>query len=220
MNTESLSTSFIELDDWGLLDYEEALARQQQLLERLLKGEDEDTLVLVEHPPVVTLGRRGGAADLRTPAEEFSAAGVELCCINRGGLATAHEPGQLVAYPIIRLKQKDLRWYADTLLGTVITLLADYGLKGELKPGEPGVWVNQRKICSFGIALKKWISCHGIAMNVVNDLQTFNMIVPCGQPNETVTSMARELGEKPDLQEVKEKFLHHFLAAFAYRLKA
>ena len=220
MSTEYLSTSFICVDDWGLLNYEKALARQQQLVTRLLQGEDADTLVLVEHPPVVTLGRRGSNDDLRAPAAEFSAAGVELCSINRGGLATAHEPGQLVAYPIIRLKRKDLRWYAETLLGTVIALLADYGLRGELKPGEPGVWVNQRKICSFGIALKKWISCHGIALNVANDLQIFNMIVPCGRPQETVTSMARELGRSPDLQEVKEKFLHHFLAAFAYRLKA
>lgn len=220
MSSEHLSTSHIRLADWGLLDYEEALTRQQQLVERLLQGEDTDTLVLVEHPPVVTLGRRGGNADLRAPATDFSAAGIELCSINRGGLATAHEPGQLVAYPILRLKRKDLRWYADTLLGTVISLLADYGLQGKLKPGEPGVWVNQRKICSFGIALKKWISCHGIALNVVNDLQTFNMIVPCGRPNETVTSIARELGWEPDLKQVKEKFLHHFLTAFAYRLKA
>jgi lipoate-protein ligase B len=101
----------------------------------------------------------------------------------------------------------------------VVAVLADYGLRGELKTGEPGVWVNGRKICSFGIAVKKWISSHGIAFNVNNDLATFAMIVPCGRPQENVTSVAMELGQQLDMSELKQKFIQHFLAAFAYHLK-
>ncbi|SHI70444.1 lipoyl(octanoyl) transferase [Malonomonas rubra DSM 5091] len=210
----------IVIADWGLLDYEESFHRQQQLVEKRLQGEGDDTLVLVEHPPVVTLGRRASGDDLRVSVDEFSESGIALRNINRGGLATAHEPGQLVAYPIVALKRKDLRWFADGLLNAVIALLADYGLEGNLKEGEPGVWVNGRKICSFGIAVKKWVSCHGIALNVNNDLQTFHMIVPCGRPDEQVTSVSSELGEQVDLKELGECFCQHFLRIFAYRQKA
>lgn len=213
-------TSLLQVVDWGLLDYQEALALQEEMVVALQQQRGVDTLVLVEHPAVVTMGRRASDADLRVPSTAFSGSGVSLQHINRGGLATAHEPGQLVAYPIIVLKRKDLRWFADTLLNTVIAVLADYGLQGVLKPGEPGVWVNQRKICSFGIAVKKWISCHGIAFNVNNDLRTFDLIVPCGRPEENVTTVARELGYQPDIDEVKARFVEHFLRSFAYRLKA
>jgi len=210
----------IDVVDWGLLEYEEAFDRQLALVEKRLRGEGEDTLVLVEHPPVVTLGRRGSDDDLRVAVGEFGASGIALRNINRGGLATAHEPGQLVAYPIVALKQKDLRRYADGLLRAVISLLADYGLEGNLKDGEPGVWVNGKKICSFGIAVKKWISCHGIALNVNNDLKTFDMIVPCGRPDEKVTSLSREIGHDLNLAELKGQFCQHFMHIFAYRMKA
>ncbi len=220
MKSVELKFTDLVVEDWGLLDYQQAFARQAEMVAERLQGQGEDTLVLVEHPAVVTLGRRGSAADLLLPEPQISAAGVALQHINRGGLATAHEPGQLIAYPIIELKQKDLRWYADNLLGTVIDVLADYGLRGELKSGEPGVWVNERKICSFGIAVKKWLSSHGIALNVNNGLKTFDMIVPCGRPEEKVTSVAGELGNEIDLTEIKSQFVQHFLTRFAYQLKA
>lgn len=209
----------LKVEDWGLLGYEEAFVRQERMVQALLAGQGVDSLVLVEHPAVVTLGRRGSDADLLLTEEEFSSSGVGLQYINRGGLATAHEPGQLVAYPIVALKHKDLRWFSAAFLKTVITVLADYGLRGELKAGEPGVWVNGRKICSFGIAVKKWISSHGIALNVNNDLKTFTMIVPCGRPQEKVTSVAFELGYEPDLVIFKQKFIKYFLNSFAYELK-
>lgn len=215
-----LPTTPLVIEDWGLLGYVASFKRQEQRVQERLQGRGVDTLVLVEHPAVVTLGRRGSAADLRYPAADFTAAGISLQHINRGGLATAHEPGQLVAYPIIVLKRRDLRWFADTFLTAVVAVLSDYGLSGELKAGEPGVWVNGRKICSFGIAVKKWISSHGIALNVNNDLQTFDMIVPCGHPQEVVTSVARELGRPPDMTVFKESFVQHFLSTFAYELKA
>jgi len=140
--------------------------------------------------------------------------------INRGGLATAHEPGQLVAYPITRLKRRDVRWFADSFLNVVVSVLADFGVKGELKQGEPGVWVDGKKICSFGIALKRWISSHGVAVNINNSLATFNLIVPCGRPQEVVTSLRQELGHEVDMSLVKERFVGHFCTAFAYRAAA
>lgn len=208
------------VEDWGVLEYRLALERQAELVQRHLLGCGIDTLVLVEHPPTVTLGRRGSEADLRFAEPAFETQGVSLQSINRGGLATAHEPGQLVAYPILALKRRDVRWFAQTFLGAVVSLLDDYGLEGQLKEGEPGVWVNGRKICSFGIALKKWICSHGIALNVNNNLKTFDMIIPCGRPQEVVTSMARELGSELSLSAVRQGFVGHFARAFAYRPEA
>lgn len=207
------------LENWGLCDYPTAFERQTKMLTEHLQGNGTDTLVLVEHPASVTLGRRGCAADLRLPEADLTRHGISMHNINRGGLATAHEPGQLVVYPVIALKRKDLHWFSKTFLGVVITLLSDYGLTGVLKDGEPGVWVNNRKICSFGIALKKWVSSHGIALNVNNDLKTFDMIIPCGQPTEVVTSMRKELGQKLDLAALKKRFAEHFSTAFNYELR-
>lgn len=220
MKLSPLELSSIQLEDWGLLNYEEALSRQNLLVSECQQGLRGDTLVLVEHPPVVTLGRRGSNEDLRFPATDFGSFGVDLQRINRGGLATAHEPGQLVVYPVVALKRHDLRWFATTFLSVVISVLKDYGLQGVLKEGEPGVWVEGRKICSFGIAVKKWVSSHGVAINVNNDLSAFSLIVPCGRPEEDVTSVFRELGHKVNFVEFKQKMVEYFLTAFAYKLQS
>ncbi|WP_303722568.1 lipoyl(octanoyl) transferase LipB [Malonomonas rubra] len=219
MNLSDTPTPLI-VEDWGLLKYEQSFERQNRLLLELQAGQRPDTLVMVEHPAVVTLGRRGSVEDLKIPQSEFNSSGVELKNINRGGLATAHEPGQFVAYPIVVLKKKDLRWYADSLLKVVVAVLHEYGLEGVLKKGEPGVWVNGGKICSFGIAVKKWCSMHGIALNVNNDLKTFGLIVPCGRPQETVTSIVRELGSPVDMDELKQYFVSKFCTTFSYQPKA
>lgn len=212
------SRTSLVLSDWGVLDYKLAFDRQERLVSQYLHGDCQDTLILVEHPPTVTLGRRATAEDLHFADTFFAEKGVALQKINRGGLATAHEPGQLVVYPIVRLKQKDVRWYADSFLQVVIRVLADLDLEGELKTGEPGVWVNGRKICSFGIALKKWVSMHGVAVNINNSLETFNLIVPCGRPEEVVTSVRHELGHQVDLRFVKESFVRHFCSMFDYEI--
>ncbi|MBN1959243.1 MAG: lipoyl(octanoyl) transferase LipB [Desulfuromonadales bacterium] len=206
----------LKIEDWGLLDYDQAFARQEQMVQKHLIGEGVDTLVLVEHPATVTLGRRGSAADLHFPEQIYAQRGVTLKHINRGGLATAHEPGQLVAYPVVALKKKDVRWFAERFLHVVVQLLAEYSVTGMLKEGEPGVWVDGRKICSFGIALKKWVSSHGVAVNINNSLETFGMIVPCGQPREIVTSLAKERGQQFDMETVKRKFVEHFCNTFSY----
>ncbi len=219
MKSALLVQTSILLEDWGSLAYEEAFSRQEQLVSELQQGLRGDTLVLVEHPPVVTLGRRASNDDLRLPAKDFSSVNVGLQEINRGGLATAHEPGQLVVYPIVELKIKDLRWFANTFLGVVVAVLKEFGLQGDLKEGEPGVWVEGRKICSFGIAVKKWVTSHGVAINVNNDLSTFNLIVPCGRPQEKVTSVSRELNLSVNMTDFKQKLVEHFLVAFACKLQ-
>ncbi|MCK5914484.1 MAG: lipoyl(octanoyl) transferase LipB [Desulfuromusa sp.] len=212
-------TTFLDVKDWGLTEYGAAFERQTGMVLARLAGRADDTLVFVEHPATVTLGRRATRTDLHFPESIFSERGIALQRINRGGLATAHEPGQLVVYPIVKLKKKDLRGFADQFLHVVVNFLADYGVQGYLKDGEPGVWVEGRKICSFGIALKKWVSSHGIALNINNSLETFTMIVPCGRPEEMVTSLSRELERPVDMAEAKGRFLKHFCVAFDYDIK-
>ena len=216
MNSIKQKTTLLEIEDWGLTDYQVAFDRQIEMVKLRLSGGGNDILIFVEHPTTVTLGRRATQADLHFPEKAFAEYGITVQKINRGGLATAHEPGQLVVYPVIELKKKDLRWFADQFLNVVVKLLADYGVEGYLKDGEPGVWVEGRKICSFGIALKKWISSHGIALNINNSLETFTMIVPCGRPDEMVTSLSRELNHEVAMAKVKSLFIEHFCRAFAY----
>lgn len=207
----------LHIEHWGLTPYREAYKRQNRMVDEHLAGRGRDTLALVEHPPTVTLGRRAGVADLHLSEETYARHGVELVRINRGGLATAHEPGQLVAYPILALPKHDLRWYAQTFLTAVVALLEDFGLEGTLREQDPGVWIQGRKVCSFGIAVKKWVACHGIALNLNNSLETFSMIVPCGHPDEIVTSVAREIGRSVALDEVRERFVAYFSEAFGFQ---
>ena len=207
----------LQIQDWGVLVYGQACVRQQDMVQALLSGRGTNTLVLTEHPATVTLGRRGGESDLRCGEADFTRRGVVLQRINRGGLATAHEPGQLVVYPVMELPVRDLRHFTSGFLQVVVDLLAQYGVVGELQPGNPGVWVQGRKICSFGIALKRWVTCHGIALNLNNDLSTFDLIVPCGVPNEQVTTLARETGKPVDVQKVKGQMVSLFCQQFGYQ---
>lgn len=213
-----MSATFLEIQNWGLVAYDEALDRQQKLQSLRINELISDTLILVEHPPVVTLGLRGGDSDLRLTEEQIGQNGVALHHVNRGGFATAHEPGQLVAYPIVRLKKKDLRWYSNSFLQSLVLTLNDYDLSAEFKEGEPGLWVNGSKIASFGIAVKKWVSSHGIALNINNDMTTFHMIIPCGKPTESVTSMQMELGSRVEMADVLNRFIGYFCQQFDYTL--
>lgn len=207
--------SSLNIVDWGQLAYPEALCRQQELVAERLAG-GTDSLILVEHPPTVTLGRRGGDQDLLLSSDLLTANGIALCRVERGGQATAHEPGQLVVYPVIELQERDLHKYVRSLLEAAADVLRAYGLKPDFKPGEPGLWVNGAKIASIGVAVKKWVTFHGLALNVTNDLRTFGSIVPCGNATEKVTSMSRELGTVPDLAEVKQHFSKNFRQRFGY----
>jgi lipoic acid synthetase len=210
------SDNKMEVLDLGLLSYGQAFERQKTFVEQRQKGIQPDRLVMLEHPPVVTIGRSGNQGDICLPEEMLRQRGVELYYIDRGGRATYHGPGQMVAYPIIKLKNQDLHWYVHTLLDTVASVLREYGLEPTAKAGNPGIWVNGKKIASVGIAVKKWVTYHGVALNVNPDLTAFDWIVPCGHPDEIMTSMEKELGQSVNMAEIKACFIKKFREHFGY----
>ena len=207
----------LEIQDWGCLEYQEALGRQRAMAEERIADRAPDRLVLVEHPPVVTIGRRGGDADLRLPEETLHEKGIDVAHVERGGMATFHGPGQLVAYPIVKLREQDLHRFLTGLLGAMEEVLESYGLRPERKEGHPGLWVNSAKVASVGIAVRKLVTFHGIAVNVNTDPQWFDCIVPCGHRGEQVTSIERELGRAIDMSEVKGRLVQAFAHQFAYK---
>jgi lipoyl(octanoyl) transferase len=178
--------------------------------------------ILVEHPPVFTLGKNGNRSNVLVSDEQLKVLGIEYYHINRGGDITYHGLQQVVGYPIIDLDKfkPDLGWYLRSLEEVIIQVLAEYGLKGERSAGETGVWLDPqdpfvaRKICAMGIKCSRWITMHGFALNVNTDLSHFEFIVPCGIEGKTVTSLEKELGKKVDYEEVKQKIKFHFESIF------
>ena len=209
----------LEVLDWGLLEYGEALVRQKALVEKRIAGSSPDSLVLVEHPPVVTIGRSGSSKDLHVSEEVLSQKGVALYHVDRGGMATFHGPGQLVAYPILKLEEKTLHFTLRTLQDSLDKVLRTYGLDPEFKTGQPGLWLHSAKVASMGIAVRRWVTYHGVALNVNLDPRGFDWIVPCGHPNEKITSMKRELGYAVDIGRVKKTFIEEFCTSFGYAKK-
>ncbi len=210
------SSKHVEIIDWGRLEYGEALVRQKNLAEERIAGFSPDRLILVEHPPVVTIGRSGGQKDLRVSEQALHGKGIALQEVDRGGMATFHGPGQLVAYPILKLGKKDLHLYIQGLMEAIASVLEAYGLEPEFRNGTPGVWLSGAKVASIGIAVRKWVTYHGIALNVNTDPAWFNWIVPCGHADEKITSMDKELGHALDMVEVKERFIEEFCRSFKY----
>ncbi|UCG84941.1 MAG: lipoyl(octanoyl) transferase LipB [Gemmatimonadota bacterium] len=189
-----------QLDVLGLgrKAYGDALELQRRLARDRIAGRIEhDVLILVEHSPVVTLGRSFRPQSLPTPRAALEARGIEVFDIERGGDITFHGPGQLVGYPIFDLKQhrQDVHWFLRQLEESLIRSLASLGIQGERREGHTGVWTASRKIASIGIHLKQWVTWHGFALNVTTDLSYFDLIVPCGIPNVIMTSIHRELAE-------------------------
>jgi lipoate-protein ligase B len=183
----------------GRMAYGEALELQRTLAQERIDGTvARDLLLLVEHPPVVTLGRGSRPEHLSTTSEFLRAKGVELFEIERGGDVTFHGPGQLVGYPIFDLNQhkRDLHWFLRQLEEALIVALRELGMAAERRAGLTGVWTAGRKIASIGIHVKQWVTWHGFALNVSTDLSYFDLIVPCGIPNVTMTSIQRELAER------------------------
>ena len=204
----------LEVLDWGHLGYKEALERQLAMVEERINGSVSDRLILVEHPPVATLGRSGSSDDLCITEAELRYKGIDIFTVDRGGQATVHGPGQLVAYPIVRLVEKDLHRYLQELMAVVAAVLRSYDLKPVFKARRPGIWVDSGKIASIGIAVKKWVTYHGVALNVNNDLDGFNWIVPCGQRGENMTSLQLCLKHAVNISEVKRRFVEEFRRTF------
>jgi lipoyl(octanoyl) transferase len=187
--------------DLGRRPYAVVLELQRELRRQRLTGElAQDVLLLVEHDPVVTLGRATRSASLPLPAEELERRGVEVVEVERGGDVTFHGPGQLVGYPILDLTQhrEDLHWYLRQLEGALILALGLLGVPAERNPGLTGVWTRGRKIASIGVHVRQWVTLHGFALNVTTRLDQFDLIVPCGIRDVVMTSVARELGRTDD----------------------
>jgi lipoyl(octanoyl) transferase len=190
-----------DVRDLGVMSYADAWTRQQELVAQRKQAIVPNTLLLVEHPHVFTLGRNARAENvLRVPA------GAEVHHTNRGGDVTYHGPGQLVGYPIVDLaamQRRDIAWYMRTLEEALIAAVAAFGISGSRIPGLTGVWVGGNKIAAMGVHLSRWVTCHGFALNVNTDLAWFDCIVPCGIRDHGVTSMQRELGRDIVLSNVK-----------------
>lgn len=203
----------------GLIGYEEAQRLQQSLVRQRRSGTVPDTLLLLEHAPVFTLGRlQESAANVRASPEALAAAGATVVQSDRGGNVTFHGPGQLVAYPILNLSdyRRDLHWFVGALEDTMMGAAAAFGVSAERgAPGHTGVWVDDRKLGAIGVRVQRWLSSHGVALNVGVDLSYFDMIVPCGLDDAPrVTSLAAELGRPLTTDEVRPKFVAAFAEHF------
>ncbi len=201
----------------GTVRYPEAHALQERLVAARQRGLVPDTLLVLEHPPVVTLGRGAKEDNLRVPREGLRARGVEVHEVGRGGDVTYHGPGQMVCYPILDLApdRQDVRRYVRDLEETMIGLAASYGLAAERIAGLNGTWLRStelgdRKIGAIGVRISRWVTMHGLAFNVRTNLAHFGLIVPCGIADKGVTSLAVELDAPPTMDEVIERWLGHF----------
>ena len=200
--------------DWGRTEYRAAYERQENLVTQRIAGETGDTLVFTEHDPVFTIGmRRGADAHLLWDAPTLARTGVAVEKTNRGGDITYHGPGQIVAYPIVSLApRKDLHAYLRFLEDVLIAALRTFNLEAGRRDGKTGIWIGHRKVAAIGVAVRRWVTYHGFALNVSPDLAHFDGIVPCGigMADGTVTSISAELGRQIDLAEVKSTLATEF----------
>jgi len=205
-----------EQHDLGLTPYSRALELQQSLVEARKRGEAPDTLLLLEHPHVITLGRAANPAHVLISEGVLAAKGVELVETGRGGDVTYHGPGQLVGYPIINLAPQrcDVRRYVRDLEEVLIRAARDFGVEAGRIPGLTGVWVGDEKLAAIGVRISRWVTMHGFAFNVTTDLDYFRLIVPCGIADHGVTSLQKILGAPVEVRSVARSVTRHFGEVF------
>ena len=214
---ENRSCFSLRLD--GLTKYLEGLNLQNLALEKVMSGKADCILILLEHEPVLTVGKSGGRENLLVDERELERLGVELRNTGRGGNITYHGPGQVVAYPVLNLGKwkKDLPWYVHSLEEVVIRVLEDYGIEAGRKPEYRGVWVKETKIAAVGIAVKRWFTMHGFALNVRVNKEHFKLINPCGIKDYTIASMD-DFVDSVDLHEIIESVKEKFSLVFKSKL--
>jgi len=189
--------------DLGRMEYGRAWELQKDLVARRAADEIPDTLILLEHEHVVTLGRK-------TSAENFRPQNLPVFRVERGGDATYHGPGQLVGYPIVKLLDHDVRRHVRSIEESLMAAVSRFGVNGERKEGHPGVWVGGRKLASIGVAVTDWVTYHGFALNVNTDMSYFELIRPCGLDPSTMASMEGLLGAPLQMQAVKEAVVEEY----------
>jgi len=205
----------------GVVPYQAAWNMQRELVERRKAREIEDTILFLEHPPVITLGRNARAEHLLTPPATLRQLGIDLVESDRGGDVTFHGPGQLVGYPILDLSllRKDVVWYVRTLEEALIRTAREYDLPAERRSGLTGVWVNQAKVAAIGVHLSRWVTSHGFALNLETDLRFFRHIVPCGIAGAPVTSLRECLGRPVDRGSVERRLTRHLGELFGLAMR-
>jgi len=205
--------SKIEIEDWGLIDYQLAWDKQKELVNDIQKNRNRNVLVVCEHPPVITIGKSGSLSNILFDRDSLSERGVKVIENNRGGDVTLHNPGQIIAYPIFNLTdyKEDLHWFLREIEECIIELVGQYGIEGGRVEGLTGVWVEgSRKVCAMGLNCSRWVSSHGLALNVNNDLREFGYIIPCGISDKQVSSISKEIGTEVAMSEVKMKLIEIF----------
>jgi lipoate-protein ligase B len=202
--------------DLGLVDYRKAWDLQHHLWAKRTEGSLPDLLLLLEHPHVITLGRRGNRSHLIVSPEALEAMKIPVIHVERGGDITYHGPGQIVVYPILDLKDYGYRLirYVDQLEEVVLRVLKDFGIEGRRDPSNRGVWVDEDKIASVGVAIKRGVSFHGVALNYETDLKYFDLIHPCGLEGKKMTMMAKILGARISRDRLCERICFHFREIF------
>lgn len=217
METSSLSCQVIDL---GLIQYEAAHSLQKELVEKRKASQIPDTLLFLEHPHVITLGRSGDYTHLLASPQGLQLAGVAFHETDRGGDITYHGPGQLVVYPIFDLKcwHKDIHHFLRTLEDCVIQVLKEYDIQGGRRAGATGVWVGEEKIAAIGMRTSQWVTSHGLSFNINPELKYFKLIIPCGIRDKGVTSLKKILGRNVAMEEVKEHLMRAFGNSFGRRM--
>ncbi len=212
----------VDLVDLGITDYKIAYQFQKEALRNRQFQEINDTLILTEHSPVFTIGRRGSRANILVENNVLESCKIKVYDIDRGGDITYHGPGQIVGYPILDLKQykKDVHFYIRNLESVIIDFLNKYNLKGERRNNLTGVWVGREKIASIGIGISKWVTYHGFSLNISTELEYFSMINPCGLRAGKVTSLSKLLNKSFGTQEVKDNLIHSFEEIFGVKIES
>ena len=193
--------------------YEEAFDLQKRMVEMRSQNKINDTLILLEHHPVLTITKKDTLKNILASPDELREKGITLCKTNRGGDITYHGPGQLVGYPIMDLKEhgKDLHRYIRNIEEMIIKLLMDYGISAHRDKRHPGVWVVEEKIAAIGISVKSsWVTMHGFSLNINPDLNHYSLIVPCGINDKGITSLSKLLGKSINQEEVRHKLIQHY----------
>ena len=197
----------------GRVPYREAWALQESLRRRILDGEAAETILLVEHPAVITLGRSANPNHVLLDEAALAARGIDLVRTNRGGDVTWHGPGQLLAYPILRL-HRGVVAHVEAMARAVIDLVRPLGVEGEFRRARAGVWVGDRKLCAFGVHVSRRVAVHGLALNLTTPTDAFSLIVPCGLRDAGVTSLAELTGAAPSVASFAEPLAGALLKAF------
>jgi lipoate-protein ligase B len=208
-----------EVIDLGLCPFDEAHAFQKEVVQSKFEGADADTLIFVEHPPVITVGRGGRRENICASPRQLESIGMEVFETDRGGDVTYHGPGQIVCYPIVDLARhkQDVHWMLRRLEAALIASLESMGIIAGVRPGLTGVWVGEAKIAAIGIGVSRWITFHGFALNVAPDMAHFELIVPCGLKGLPVTCMRDLLGKTPEMSEIKREVVEQFCDIFGLK---